>query len=461
MADLLKQLESLAVAARKDVAVATDERRLEDLRVRFLGKKGEVSALLRGMGQLAAEERPKVGEAANRVRDEVEALLAEAKGRLAAAKLEAELQGPPIDVTLPGRALLPRGHRHPITRATEEITGIMARLGYEVASGPEIELDWYNFEALNMPADHPARDMQDTFYVGGLAAPPHPPLAPGQPLPAAPPLARSGLPGADVAVAPPHPPLAPGQPLPAAPPLARSGLPGADVAVAPPHPPLIPGQPPPAAPAFARSESLGAGVAVAPSRPPPVPGRFDFTTGVVLRTQTSPVQIRAMKRAAGRPPLRVICPGRVYRSDYDQTHSPMFHQVEGLCVDEGITFADLKGTLTAFARAYFGSETRTRFRPSYFPFVEPGAEVDVSCSICGGTGRKDGKRCGTCKETGWLEVLGAGMVHPQVLRNGGMDPTRVTGFAFGMGVERMAMLRYGIDDLRLYFENDLRFLEQF
>ena len=352
MADLLKQLESLAASARKDVAAASDERRLEDLRIRFLGKKGEVSALLRGMGQLAAEERPRAGEAANRVRDEVEALLAEAKGRLANAKLEAELQGPPIDVTLPGRALLPRGHRHPITRAAEEITGIMARLGYEVASGPEIELDWYNFEALNMPEDHPARDMQDTFYVGS-------------------------------------------------------------------------------------------------------------TSGVVLRTQTSPVQIRAMKRAAGKPPLRVICPGRVYRSDYDQTHSPMFHQVEGLCVDEGITFADLKGTLAAFARAYFGPETKTRFRPSYFPFVEPGAEVDVSCSICGGTGRKDGKRCGTCKETGWLEVLGAGMVHPQVLRNGGMDPTRVTGFAFGMGVERMAMLRYGIDDLRLYFENDLRFLEQF
>ncbi len=399
MADLLKQLESLAASARKDVAAASDERRLEDLRVRFLGKKGEVSALLRGMGQLAAEERPKVGEAANRVRDEVEALLAEAKGRLANAKLDAELQGPPIDVTLPGRALLPRGHRHPITRAAEEISGIMARLGYEVASGPEIELDWYNFEALNMPEDHPARDMQDTFYVGGLPAPPHPPLATGQPLPAAPPLARSELPGP--------------------------------------------------------------GVGAPPSHPAPVPGRPDFATGVVLRTQTSPVQIRAMKRAAGKPPLRVICPGRVYRSDYDQTHSPMFHQVEGLCVDEGITFADLKGTLAAFARAYFGPETRTRFRPSYFPFVEPGAEVDVSCSICGGTGRKDGKRCGTCKETGWLEVLGAGMVHPQVLRNGGMDPTSVTGFAFGMGVERMAMLRYGIDDLRLYFENDLRFLEQF
>jgi len=277
-------------------------------------------------------------------------------------------------VTLPGRRLLPRGHRHAITRAAEEIAAIMSRLGYEVADGPEIELDWYNFEALNIPEDHPARDMQDTFY-------------------------------ADEAT------------------LGRKVAPGS----------------------------------------------------VLLRTQTSPVQIRVMKRA-GKPPIRVICPGRVYRSDYDQTHSPMFHQVEGLCVDEGITFADLKGTLAAFARAYFGPGTKTRFRPSYFPFVEPGAEVDVSCSICGGTGRipigrAQGqpekaapavtKRCGTCKETGWLEVLGAGMVHPKLFENVGFDPRRVTGFAFGMGIERMAMLRYGIDDLRLYFENDLRFLQQF
>ena len=253
----------------------------------------------------------------------------------------------------------------------DEIAGIFARLGYEVASGPEIELEWYNFEALNIGADHPARDMQDTFYVDGST------------------LRAGGAPFAGITVA--------------------GGAPGG---------------------------------------------------AVLLRTQTSPVQIRAMNRL-GKPPVRVISPGRVYRSDYDQTHSPMFHQVEGLCVDEGITFADLKGTLAAFARAYFGRDTRTRFRPSYFPFVEPGAEVDVSCTICGGTGHKDGRRCGTCKETGWLEVLGAGVVHPRVLENGGIDPKRYTGFAFGMGVERMAMLRYGIDDLRLYFENDLRFLEQF
>ncbi len=376
MADLLAQLEALAKGARDAVASAQDEKALEDLRVRFLGKKGELSAVLRGMGALPPEERPRVGEVANRVRDEVEALLAQAKARLDAAKLEAELAGPPIDVTLAARRLLPRGHRHPVTRAAEDIAAIFARLGYEVATGPEIELDWYNFEALNIPPDHPARDMQDTFYVDATTL--------------------------------------------------REGAPEG---------------------------------------------------GVVLRTHTSPVQIRAMKRI-GKPPVRVIMPGRVYRSDYDQTHSPMFHQVEGLCVDEGITFADLKGTLAAFARAFFGPGTRTRFRPSYFPFVEPGAEVDVSCSICGGTGRipvvpaqgqadepapeRTGtRRCGTCKETGWLEVLGAGMVHPKVLENGGIDPKRYTGFAFGMGVERVAMLRYGIDDLRLFFENDLRFLEQF
>jgi phenylalanyl-tRNA synthetase alpha chain len=263
-------------------------------------------------------------------------------------------------VSLGGRRALPRGHRHPITRATEEIAGIFGRLGYQVASGPEIELDWYNFEALNIPADHPARDMQDTFYVEEST-------------------------------------------------LREGAKPG----------------------------------------------------GVLLRTHTSPVQVRSML-ALRRAPLRIICPGRVYRSDYDQTHSPMFHQVEGLCVDARITFADLKGTLAAFARAYFGPGTRTRFRPSYFPFVEPGAEVDVSCSICGGKGRKrDGDRCGTCKGTGWLEVLGAGMVHPAVLRNGGIDPRRNSGFAFGVGVERLAMLKYGIDDLRLFFENDLRFLGQF
>jgi phenylalanyl-tRNA synthetase alpha chain len=375
--DLVAELESLARAARDAIAAAGDEPALEALRVRYLGKKGELSAVLRGMGQLAAEERPRVGEAANRVRDEVEALLSRARERLEADRLERELRGPPLDVTLPGRALAPRGHRHPVTRTSEEIAQIFVRLGYQVASGPEIELDWYNFEALNIPPDHPARDMQDTFYVD--------------------------------------------------------------------------------------EATLGG----------PAPG-------ALLRTHTSPIQIRAMKKA-GRPPVRVVAPGRVYRSDYDQTHSPMFHQVEGFCVDQGITFADLKGTLAAFARAFFGPGTRTRFRPSYFPFVEPGAEVDVSCTICAGTGRRaEGQveepdpaaeasvappgtttRCGTCKGTGWLEVLGAGMVHPTVLENVGFDPRQATGFAFGMGVERLTMLKYGIDDLRLFFENDLRFLQQF
>ncbi len=358
MPDLVADLESLAGGARDAIAAASDARALEELRVRYLGKKGELSAVLRGMGQLEAEERPRVGEAANRVRDEVEALLGRARERLAAEALERELRGPPLDVTLPGRGLVPRGHRHPVTRTSEEIAQIFTRLGYQVASGPEIELDWYNFEALNIPPDHPARDMQDTFYVD--------------------------------------------------------------------------------------ESTLGG----------PSPG-------ALLRTHTSPIQIRAMTRA-GSPPVGVGAPGRVYRSDYDQTHTPMFHQVEGFCVDRGITFADLKGTLAAFARAFFGPATRTRFRPSYFPFVEPGAEVDVSCSICGGTGRKDGaSRCGTCKGTGWLEVLGAGMVHPTVLENVGFDPRTATGFAFGMGVERLTMLKYGIDDLRLFFENDLRFLRQF
>ena len=340
-------LAALAEAGR-------DAARIEAVRVRFAGRR---SGLLRDLEEalktLPREAKPAYGKALNELKRLVEE-------RLAAAHDGAAAGGPSrsLDVTLPGRRPV-TGALHPVTLVRREIEEIFLRMGYSVADGPEIELDWYNFEALNIGADHPARDMQDTFYVEDAALPPG--AAPGT---------------------------------------------------------------------------------------------------VVLRTQTSPVQIRAMKRI-GKPPVRVICPGRVYRSDYDQTHAPMFHQVEGLCVDEGITFADLKGTLAAFARAFFGPGTRTRFRPSYFPFVEPGAEVDVSCSICGGTGEKDGHRCGTCKGTGWLEVLGAGMVHPKVLENGGMDPARCTGFAFGMGVERLAMLRYGIDDLRLYFENDLRFLQQF
>ena len=266
------------------------------------------------------------------------------------AKLEAELLGPSLDVTLPGRARTP-GRRHPVSRTLEEIVRTFARLGFDVATGPEIESDFYNFESLNFPKDHPARDMQDTFFVD---------------------------------------------------------------------------------PAWLRTT---------PSTP------------ILLRTHTSPVQIRTM--LTQKPPVRVVCPGKVYRSDSDITHTPMFHQVEGLLVDTQVTFAELKGTLDAFVKAFFGSETKTRFRPSFFPFTEPSAEVDITCSSCGGAG------CRICKQTGWLEILGAGMVHPNVFTSVGYDPSTVTGFAFGMGVERIAMLRYRIDDLRLMFENDVRFLEQF
>ena len=290
-----------------------------------------------------------MGEIANAVKAELEALLAGAESALKNKSLEAELAGPSIDVGLPGRRL-PLGTRHPVSRTLEEITDIFLRMGFELAQGPEIELDYYNFEALNFPPDHPARDMQDTFGIDGTAL------------------------------------------------------------------------------------GLASG-------------------SVLLRTHTSPVQVRAM--LSQKPPVRVICPGKVYRCDSDLTHTPMFHQVEGLLVDQRVTFGELKGTLDAFARAFFGGEVKTRFRPSFFPFTEPSAEVDVTCSACAGKG------CRICKQTGWLEVLGAGMVHPNVFKSVGYESDGVTGFAFGMGVERLAMLRYGIDDLRTLFENDARFLAQF
>jgi phenylalanyl-tRNA synthetase alpha chain len=357
MAPLIEQLAQLRTDARAEVAAATGEAELEALRLKYLGKRGSVAAVLRGMGALSADERPRVGQAANEARDEVEALLGEAKDRLARAKLDAELAGAPLDVTLPGRRG-PLGRRHPLSRTLEDIVATFRRLGFGVADGPQVELDFYNFEALNFPADHPARDMQDTFFVDGA--------------------------------------------------------------------------------------TLGASA-----------GRSD----VLLRTHTSPVQIRAM--LAAKPPIRVVIPGPVFRVDSDPTHSPMFHQVEALYVDEKVSFAELRGTLDAFVRAMFGPDRRTRFRPSFFPFVEPGAEVDVSCAMCGGSGRLEAGPCRTCKATGWLEILGAGMVHPNVLRAGGIDPGRYGGFAFGLGVERVAMLRHGIDDLRHLFENDARFLEQF
>ncbi|MEK7700989.1 MAG: phenylalanine--tRNA ligase subunit alpha [candidate division NC10 bacterium] len=328
--------------AREAVAAARSSADLEQVRVRFLGRQGVLTQLLRSLGALAPEERPAAGAAANEAKRELEALL---EGRLTAA-LEVERRArrahERFDLTLPGRRP-PRGALHPLTHVHDEIVAIFAGLGFSVVEGSEVETDYHNFEALNIPRDHPARDMQDTFYL---------------------------------------------------------------------------------------SEST------------------------LLRTHTSPVQIRAMK--AQRPPVRIIVPGKVYRRDVaDMSHSPMFHQVEGLAVDRHITMGDLKGTLELFAREMFGPGSRIRFRPSFFPFTEPSAEVDVLCFVCRGGG------CRLCKQGGWLEILGSGMVHPQVLKNVGYDPEEVTGWAFGMGIERIAMLKYGIDDLRLFFENDVRFLRQF
>ena len=349
------RLAALLDQGRQEIGLAVDPERVEALRVKYLGKKGELSQVLGGMGKLPPEERRALGEVANTVKAELEALLGKAAQRAEDARLEQELRGPRLDVTLPGRGLSP-GRRHPVSRTMDDVIQIFARMGFEVRSGPEIELDYYNFEALNFPLDHPARDMQDTFFVS-------------------------------------------------APWVGKTG----EVD----HP----GNP------------------------------------VVLRTHTSPVQIRTM--LAEPPPVRVIMPGRVYRRDSDLTHTPMFHQVEGLMVDRGVTLGELKGTLDAFAKAMFGAQVKTRFRPSFFPFTEPSAEVDISCVRCKGQG------CRVCKQTGWLEVLGCGMVHPNLYRNVGYDPEEVQGFAFGMGIDRITMLRYQIDDLRMMFENDIRFLGQF
>ena len=314
----------------------------EELRVRFLGKKGKLTAVLRGMGSLSAEERPVIGQLANEVRSALENALNEKAAELKEKKLERQLRHEKLDVTMPGSAL-PMGHQHPLTRVQREMEDIFVGMGYEVVEGPEVEYDYYNFEALNIPKDHPARDTQDTFYI---------------------------------------------------------------------------------------------------------------TDNILLRSQTSPVQVRVMEKQ--KPPIRVISPGRVYRSDaLDATHSPLFHQMEGLVVDKGITMSDLKGTLETFAKKMFGENTNIRFRPHHFPFTEPSAEVDVSCFACGGKG------CRVCKGEGWIEILGAGMVHPFVLSNCGIDPEVYSGFAFGMGIERVAMKHYGIDDIRLFYENDRRFLEQF
>jgi len=335
------RVDAVAGEARAAIGRAATSSELESLRVKYLGRSGAVTQILKSLGTLPADERPAVGAAANEAKRELEALL---DARLAET-LEAERQRQRAqerpDLTVPGRRP-PRGGLHPLTTVRDEIVAIFMGLGFSVAEGPQIETDAYNFEALNMPRDHPARDMQDTFYL---------------------------------------------------------------------------------------------------------------STETLLRTHTSPVQIRTMR--AQKPPVRIICPGVVYRRDADITHSPMFHQVEGLAVDANVTMADLKGTLALFARELFGARSKIRFRPSFFPFTEPSAEVDVVCFLCGGEG------CRVCKQSGWLEILGSGMVHPQVLRNVGYDPEEVTGWAFGMGIERIAMLKYGVDDIRLFFENDLRFLKQF
>jgi len=332
----MKELQQIISAAREAIAATSSIADLEQVKARFLGKAGSLTELLKGLGKLSADERPKAGAAINLAKGEVDGMLQARRDEILARELGAKLAGESIDVTLPGRGQ-GSGGLHPIARVWEQVERLFRTMGFSVADGPEIEDDEHNFTALRMFPDHPSRSMQDTFYIEG--------------------------------------------------------------------------------------------------------------TDKVLRTQTSPVQIRYMQ--SHRPPMRIICPGRVYRHDHDATHSPMFHQIEGLWVDEGISLADLKGTVTQFCRAFFErDDIGLRFRPSYFPFVEPGVEIDMEWS------RKDG-------EVTYLEIAGAGVVHPDVLRNGGIDPEKYSGFAFGMGLDRLAMLKYGVNDLRLFFENDMKFLAQF
>ncbi|MBI5582286.1 MAG: phenylalanine--tRNA ligase subunit alpha [Deltaproteobacteria bacterium] len=336
---MVNRLQELESRVRQDLGRAGDLGALEALQFKVLGRKGELTQLLRHLGELTPEERPAAGQEANRVKGVLEKAFEERRSQLSASG-----SGPAagmIDWSLPGRRGF-RGRRHPITQTLDEVCGIFSRLNFEIVEGPEIELDYYNFEALNIPPDHPARDMQDTFYI---------------------------------------------------------------------------------------------------------------SEGVLLRTQTSPMQVRVME--SRKPPLQIVSPGKVYRRDSDVSHSPMFHQVEGLMVGEGISFGDLKGILTLFVRRMFGEDTPLRFRPSFFPFTEPSAEVDIGCVLCQGGG------CRLCSRTGWLEILGSGMVDPEVYRFVHYDPEQVTGFAFGLGIERIAMLKYGIDDIRMFYENDQRFLNQF
>ncbi len=339
MKDQLEQIKSFAAKA---IADALGERDIEELRVKYLGKKGELTAILKQMGGLSAEERPQIGQLANQVREHIENAIAERAEQMKQQNREKQLASETIDVSMPGK-LHQMGKKHPLNIVLDEIKEIFLGMGFDIAEGPEVELDYYNFEALNIPKNHPARDTQDTFYI---------------------------------------------------------------------------------------------------------------SDDVVLRTQTSPVQVRTMEKQ--KPPIRVIAPGRVYRSDaVDATHSPLFHQIEGLVVDKGVTMADLKGTLETFAKMLYGDDVVVRFRPHHFPFTEPSAEMDAMCFMCHGEG------CRLCKGEGWIEILGCGMVHPKVLANCGIDPAEYSGFAFGMGLERMVMRKYDIDDLRLFYENDARFLNQF
>jgi phenylalanyl-tRNA synthetase alpha chain len=380
MLDRIAQLRSDAEAA---IAAARAAEELEELRVRYLGRKAELTGILRGIAGLPEHERGPVGRAGNEARRALERLLDARRSELEGAALERSLGAGAIDVTMPGTPVVPVGSRNLLVRTLRDIEDVFVGLGYRVMEGPEVELDYYNFTALNHPPGHPARMEQDTFYVDPSSLDPELRLAPAP-----------TVPGEEVS----------GAPLPAGP------------------------------------------------------------EDVVLRTHTSPMQVRSME--AQEPPIFIVVPGRCYRSDpFDATHSPIFHQVEGLAVGEHVTLADLKGTLDEFARAIFGPERQTRFRPGFFPFTEPSVEVDVSCFRCGGSGRlEDGSRDPLCKGTGWIEILGSGMVDPNVygfVSESGYDPERVQGFAFGMGIERIAMLKHGVPDLRKFFDNDVRVLEQF
>lgn len=337
-----EKLQKIKEEAMAEIKSSEGLAKLNDVRVKFLGKKGALTAVLKGMKDVAASERPIVGQMVNETREAIEKLISETQSVLEEKQMEERMKKEVIDVTLPAKRKL-TGHRHPNSVVLEEVERIFVGMGYEVVEGPEVEYDYYNFEALNIPANHPAKDEQDTFYIDNK---------------------------------------------------------------------------------------------------------------ILLRTQTSPVQVREMEK--GKLPIRMLAPGRVFRSDeVDATHSPSFHQIEGLVIDKNITFADLKGTLAEFARQLFGPETKVKFRPHHFPFTEPSAEMDVTCFKCGGKG------CRFCKGSGWIEILGCGMVHPKVLKMSGIDPEEYTGFALGVGLERITLLKYEIDDMRLLYENDKRFLDQF